>query len=168
MKTIFLSLFLLPALLFAQECKIKKETDGFTRQPKMSTGFMKLNSTTGIVSLNMVADAKEVRLLFSLGEGVCLNEAATAAFSFDGTRTKSTQHNTTGMNCDGIFTIIFRNGTSTPMVLNKLATQKLTSIIIVVDPKQKTEIVLKDNEKQVLMEKAACLVKEAKGLIKPA
>ncbi|MES2882354.1 MAG: hypothetical protein V4676_09420 [Bacteroidota bacterium] len=168
MKTIFFSLFLLPAILFAQECKVKKETDGFTRQPKISTGFMKLSSTAGIVSLNMVADAKEVRLLFSMGEGACFDEEATAAFSFDGTRTKSTQKNTSVMNCDGIFTIIFRNSTSTPMVLNKLATQKLTSIVIVADPKQKTEIVLKDTEKQMLLEKAACLVKEAKLLIKPA
>ena len=168
MKTIFLFLFLLPAILFAQNCKIKKETDGFTRQPRVATGFMKLSSSAGTITLNMVADAKEIKLLFSIGEGVCFDDAATAAFSFDGTRTKSTQKNTSAMNCDGIFTIIFRNSTSTPMVLNKLSTQKLTSIIIVASPKQKTEIVLKDAEKMMLIEKAACLVKEAKGLIKPA
>lgn len=165
MKYLLFLAFLLPLFVTAQDCELKKEKDPFTQQPQMSTGFLRLSSWGGRFSMNMVADAKEVKLLFSLGEGNCFDDESTAAFTFDGTRTKSTQKNGTAMNCDGIFTIVFRNSNTTPTVLQKLTQQKLTSIVLTDNNKKKIEISLKEEEKQLIMDRAACLVKEAKTLI---
>jgi hypothetical protein len=165
MKWILFIAFLLPLFVSAQNCELKKEKDPFTQQPQLSTGFLRLSSWGGRFSLNMVADAREVKLLFSLGEGNCFDDESSAAFTFDGTRTKSTQKNATAMNCDGIFTIVFRNSTSTPSVLQKLTQQKITSIVLIDSNKKKIEISLKDEEKQQILERIGCLVKEAKTLI---
>jgi hypothetical protein len=165
MKRILFIAFLLPLFVSAQNCELKKEKDAFTQQPQFSTGFLRLSSWGGRFSLNMVADAREVKLLFSLGEGNCFDDESSAAFTFDGTRTKSTQKNATAMNCDGIFTIVFRNSTSTPSVLQKLTQQKITSIVLTDSNKKKIEISLKDEEKQQILERIGCLVKEAKTLI---
>jgi hypothetical protein len=165
MKRILFIAFLLPLFVSAQNCELKKERDPFTQQPQLSTGFLRLSSWGGRFSLNMVADAREVKLLFSLGEGNCFDDESSAAFTFDGTRTKSTQKNATAMNCDGIFTIVFRNSTSTPSVLQKLTQQKITSIVLTDSNKKKIEISLKDEEKQKILERIGCLVKEAKTLI---
>jgi len=165
MKFLLFFVCLLPLFVVAQDCELKKEKDPFTQQPQLSTGFLRLSSWGGRFSMNMVADAKEVKLLFSLGEGNCFDDESTAAFTFDGTRTKSTQKNATAMNCDGIFTIVFRNSNTTPTVLQKLTQQKLTSIVLTDNNKKKIEISLKEEEKQLIMDRAACLVKEAKALI---
>ncbi|HJW18198.1 MAG TPA: hypothetical protein VJ499_13800 [Flavisolibacter sp.] len=165
MKSFLLFAFLVPLFVSAQNCELKKEKDPFTQQPQLSTGFMRLSSWGGRFSVNMVADAKEVKLLFTLGDGNCFDDESTAALTFDGTRTKSTQRNATAMNCDGIFTIVFRNSATTPSVLQKMTQQKLTSIILTDSNKKKIEITLKDEEKQQILDKLGCLVKEAKGLI---
>jgi len=165
MKTLVFSVFLLPLFVSAQNCELKKEKDPFTQQPQISTGFLRLSSWGGRFSLNMVADAKEVKLLFSLGEGNCVDDESSAALTFDGTRTKSTQKNATAMNCDGIFTIVFRNSTTTPSVLQKMTQQKLSSIVLTDNNKKKIEINLKEDEKQQVLERAGCIVKEAKALI---
>jgi hypothetical protein len=165
MKSLLLLVFLVPLFLSAQNCELKKEKDPFTQQPQLSTGFIRFSAWGGRFSLNMVADAKEVKLLFSLGEGNCFDDESSAALTFDGTRTKSTQRNATAMNCDGIFTIVFRNSTTTPSVLQKMTQQNLTSIFLTDNNKKKIDITLKDEEKQKIVEKLGCLVKEAKGLI---
>lgn len=167
MKYLFLLLMAAPFWGSAQDCKLKNEIDPFSREPKLSTGFMNFSSSAGRVSLNLVADSKEVKLLFSLGEANCFDDQSTAAFVFDGSKTKSNQKNSSAMNCDGIFTIVFKNLTSTPYALQKMTLQKLTSITLTDNTKKKIEINLKDDEKQLFMEKAACLVNEAKKLIKP-
>lgn len=169
MKALLSSLFVLalsvPFLAGAQDCKLKTEVDKFSRQQKISTGFMKFTADKATVSLNMVADAKEIRLLFSLGEGNCFDDASTAAFIFEGSRTKSNQKNTTAMNCDGIFTVVFRNGTTTPYILDKLTKVKLTSIEITGNSKQKTLVALTEEEKTALQQRVTCLVNEARKLI---
>jgi hypothetical protein len=167
MKRPLILFILLPFLAPAQDCKLKKEIDRFSQQPKLSTGFMNLSSTNGPVSLNIEADSKEVKLLFSLGDGNCFDDKSTATFSFDSTRTKSNQKNATAMNCDGIFTIVFRNALPTPSALQKLTLQTISSIALTDNTKKKIEINLKDEEKQLLLKKTACLVNEAKTLIKP-
>lgn len=166
MKQLLILLIALPFFASAQDCQLKKEIDPFSQQPMLSTGFMKFASLNGRAAVNIVADSKEVKLLFSLGEGSCFDDQSTAAFTFDGSRTKSTQRNATAMNCDGIFTIVFRNTAMTPSALQKMTQQKVTFIVLTDNTKKRLEINLKDEEKQLLIEKAACLVKEAKGLIK--
>lgn len=165
MKHLLVLFLTLPCIAFAQNCELKKEIDPFSRQPKLTTGFIKFSSTGNRVSLDLVADSKEIKLLFSLGEGSCFDDQSTAAFVFEGSKTKSTQRNGSSMNCEGIFTTIFRNATVTPSVLQKLTQKKVTSISITDNTGKKIEINLKEDEKQWLMEKAACLVMEAKTLI---
>ena len=66
MKYILTLLLATPLFGAAQNCKLKKETDQFSQQPKLSTGFMSMLAKGTRISLNMVADSKEVKLLFSL------------------------------------------------------------------------------------------------------
>jgi hypothetical protein len=166
MKRLLAFLLVIPFMASAQDCQLKKEIDQFSQQPALSTGFIKFAGTAGRVSMNMVADSKEVKLLFSLGEGSCFDEQSTASISFDSTRTKSSQRNASAMNCDGIFTIVFRNAAMTPSALQKMTLQKVASFVLTDNTKKKIEINLKEDEKTLLLQKAACLVKEAKGLIK--
>lgn len=166
MRIMLFLLLGLPFLVSAQDCQLKKETDPFSKQPLLSTGFMKFSAAGGRVSLNMVADDKEVKLLFSLGGEGCFDDQSTAVFSFDGTRTKSTQRNASAMNCEGIFTIVFRNSSYTPALLQKMTQQKISSLIIIDNSKKKLEITLTEDEKQSLLKKATCLVSESKSLIK--
>lgn len=155
--------FLFPLAVSAQDCKLKTEIDKFSQQKRLSTPFLKLSSVPG--SLTLVADNKEIRILFNLGSGVCFDEQATAIFSFDSTRTKSNQKNTTSMNCDGMLTITFRNGTTTPTVLQRMTTHNIASITIINSAKEKTEIVLTPEEKAIMRERATCIAIEAKKLI---
>lgn len=168
MKIRFALLFSFPLMAFGQNCSLKKEKDPFTQQPRMATGFMKLSAGRSPVQLNLVADAKEVKLLFALGEGRCFDDQATAMFTFDSTRTKSTQRNTTAMNCDGIFSLVFRNAVTTPAALQKMATNKVAQIVIVNAAKEKWEINLTEEQKQELRQRAACIIAEAKTLIPPS
>lgn len=166
MKQLLLFFFLLPAFAFGQECSVKKLKDKFSQEPVYSSGFMHFTGAKGEkVSLTIEADSKEVRLLFSIPEN-CFNDQSAAAFSFDGSRSKSNQKNSSAMNCDGIFSIVFRNTNSTSYALNKLATQKATSIIFTGSNNQKIEVVFSEEEKTNLQQKANCLVTEAKSLIK--
>ena len=166
MKRLLILLVSLPFFALAQDCKVKKEIDPFSQQPKLSTGFINLSSSAGRISLSIEADSKEIKLLFSAGEATCFDDQSTAAFLFDGSKTKSNQKNYSAMNCDGIFTIVFRNSTTTPYALQKMTLQKITSIVLTDNTKKKIEINLTEEEKQLLQQKAACLVNEAKTLIK--
>lgn len=168
MKSLLLLLAAMPSFAFAQNCTLKKEKDAFTQQPRLATGFMKLGTGSKTVNLNMVAESKEIKLLYSLGEGTCVTDDSQVIFSFDSSRTKTNQKNTTAMNCDGVFSLVFRNGTSTPFALQKLATLKVATMQIVLDEKQKLEIVLTEEQKQLLRQRAACIATEAKTLIKPS
>ena len=164
MKQLLLLAFLMPLFTAAQDCKLKKEKDSFSQQPKLSTGFMPLSMQGGKARVNLEADSREIRMLFSI-PGKCFDDASTAAFSFDSTRTKSNQKNSSAMNCEGMFTIVFRNGTTTPYALDKMGKQRVASIIFTGSNKEKTEIVLTEEEKAMLIEKAACLAREAKALL---
>lgn len=162
MKALFALLFILPLFAAAQQCDIKKEVDPFTQQPLVSTGFMHFSGSAA--TLNIVADAREVKLLFYLGQGTCIDEKSAVYFLYDGSKTKSRQKNYSTMNCEGILTVIFRNAEITPSALKKLTEQKLTAITLTDAADKKIEIVLTDAEKEALLQKAACLLQEAKHL----
>lgn len=167
MKRLFLACFLLPFTAFAQDCQLKKEKDPFSQQPRISTGFMRFTPGKITAALNMVAEAKEIKLLFSLGKGTCVNDDMQVTFSFDSSRTKTSQKNVSAMNCDGVFSVVYRNGTTTPYQLQKLATLKVNTIVFQFDANQKVEVVLTEEQKQLLRQKAACLAAESKLLIAP-
>ena len=166
MKQLFILLFIAPSLAFSQDCNVKKSKDKFSQEPVYSSGFMNFTSVKGEkVSLSIEADSKEIRLLYSIKDN-CFNDQSTVAFTFDGSRSKSNQKSGSAMNCDGLLTLVFRNTNSTAYALNKIATQKTTSMLFTGSNAQKIEVVLTEEEKTNLQQKASCLVNEAKGLIK--
>jgi hypothetical protein len=152
----------------AQDCSIKRKVDPFSKETRLSSGFIPLTFDKGTLSLTIEADSKEIRFLFSLKDGSCFDDQSMAQISFDGSKTKSSQHNGSSMNCDGIFTIIYRNSTTTPSALEKMTKQQISSIQLVGTSKEKIDISLKPEEKATLMKKIECIVREAKTLIAPA
>jgi hypothetical protein len=166
MKQIFIALLLLPLAVRAQDCTLKKETDQFSQEPKLSTGFIPVNAGLDRVLITVDADGKEIVLLFSLkstADSRCFDDASTAVVIFEG-GTKLNLRNSGAMNCEGIFQLSFKNVTTTPSALQRFTTKKITSINLTGN--KTTNIVLQDDQKQLLMDKISCLVKEAKTLIK--
>ena len=162
MKNIFFLLLLSPLFSVAQDCKINRETDPFTKQVKLSTGFIFLEG--GSVTID--ADSKEIDVLFSI-EGVdkCFDNNSTAFIFFEGVKTKLTSRNSGTMNCEGLFHFVFKNSpTSTPSLLQKLMTQKINHILFTGNNKKESTITISPAEQQVLVNMATCLVNEAKTL----
>jgi len=168
MKYVSLIFFVLPHFLSAQEpvatgCKLIKETDPYTKETKLSSGFISLQLGA---TLTIDADSKELDFFFTV-PGECYTDASTAFIYFEGTKVKATYRNSGSMNCDGYFHFIFRNGAGTPSGLQKLATQKVTSFVFTGDDKKKpTTISLLADQQIKFMEVAACMIAESKTLIK--
>ncbi|MEP7373077.1 MAG: hypothetical protein ABI675_06765 [Chitinophagaceae bacterium] len=168
MKFISLLIILFPLFLYAQDttaaaCKLIKEKDPYTRETKLSSGFISLQ--TG-ASLNIDADSKEIDFFFTVPDE-CYTDASTVFIFFEGTKVKATYRNTGSMNCDGYFHFNFRNGAGTPSGLQKLATQKVTSFVFSGNDKKKpTTISLLPDQQKILREITACMIAESKTLIK--
>jgi hypothetical protein len=79
MKFLFCSLFFLPFFSVAQDCKLSRETDPFTKETKISTGFLALDG--GSVTID--ASSTEIDFLFSIeGADRCYDNNCTAAIFF--------------------------------------------------------------------------------------
>lgn len=166
MKYIFILSFFLPLFMAAQdstaiECKLATETDPYTRETRLSSGFISLQGA----SLTIDADKKEIDFFFAV-PGKCFSDASTVFIYFEGSKTKTTYRNTGSMNCEGYFHFIFRNGTTVPTVLNKLATQKVANFIFTDNDKKTVIVSLLPEQQKSLMEAAACIVRESPALIK--
>ena len=164
MKSIFLLSLVFSLSATAQECKLIKENDPYTKETKLSTGFISLKGG----SVTVDADSKEIDFLFSL-EGVdkCFDNNATATIILEGSKTKTTIRNAGTMNCEGLFHFIFKNAASNNSILKKLTTQKITQLIFTVtDKKKETIITLTPEQQQTLLTLSGCLVNDAKALIK--
>ena len=70
------------------------------------------------------------------------------------------------MNCEGLFTITFRNVATTPTTLKNLAVKKVLSIKLTGNNKDVTEIILKDEEQALFQKLVSCLTDESKTLLK--
>ncbi|HEY9362273.1 MAG TPA: hypothetical protein VIQ00_03345 [Chitinophagaceae bacterium] len=168
MKKWFFIFLLFPFVGFSQDCKLKKETDDFTHETKITTGFVAFNETGNRFLLSIDANSKDVDFFFALpgnGDAGCFDNSSTSIISFEGSKVKSTYRNTGSMNCEGMFHVTFRNVRTTPSALNKLATLKISSINFKGNGKP-IEIKLKDEEKIAIMQMAKCLVDESKTLLK--
>ena len=142
---------------------MKKTTDPYTREVKISTGFIQFAGA----SLSIDADSEEIDFFFSMdGKEKCFSDASTAEIFYEGKKMKATFRNGGPVNCDGIFHIIFKNGASTPALLQRLITQKITSIQIIGNNQAKSTITFSPEEQQAIMTRADCLIKEAKVLVK--
>jgi hypothetical protein len=164
MKNFFSLLLLLPFFAFAQNnCVIKKTKDQFSQEPKLSTGFLELN--TG--SLSVDADAREIDFFLAmknLNESKCFDDASTVSVQFDESRSKLNFRNTGTMNCEGLFHFTFKNAAVPPSALQRLATKKVTSFTLTGRNDVKTVITLTEEQKEKLMQMISCLVTEAKTL----
>lgn len=162
MKNLLSFLLLLPLFSIAQDCKLIKETDLFTKETKISTGFIFIDGG----SLTIDADKKEVILLFAIdGVGKCFDNNATASIMFAGVKSKTTVRNGGTMNCEGLFQFVFKNSASTTTVLKKLMTQKIDSIIFTGNNKKETTVKVKPLEQTLIMKMATCLIDESKTLL---
>jgi hypothetical protein len=163
MKYALIIFIVFPAWLQAQDCKLKRTTDPYTKEVLVSTGFIQFDGA----SLSINADSKEIDFFFSMdGKEKCFSDASAAVVIYEGKKPKATFRNNGPVNCDGIFHIIFKNGAAVPALLQRLITQKITSIQFTGNNKSQITLTLTEEQQQALMTKADCLMKEAKTLIK--
>lgn len=162
MKPLFFLFIALPLFSTAQECKLIRSADPYTKEKTVSTGFIALQGA----SLTIDASKTEVDLFFTInGIDKCFSDASTAAIFFEGTKLKMTQRNNGSMNCQGFFHVVGRN-TATPLVLlRKLAGKKVEKILFTGNNKTETTVTLSPEQQQILLDLAACMVKEAPGLL---
>jgi hypothetical protein len=160
MKYILLYALLLPFALSAQECKLKNEKDQFTQQPRITTGFMPLNSS----KLSITADSKELDFFIALSGDNCFDDASTLTILFEDGRTKTNFRNSGSMNCEGLFHFTIRNTPTSNSNLTRLETKKVKSLKLT-NGKTITEIELTEEQKTRLQALAVCISKEAKTLL---
>jgi hypothetical protein len=166
MKQLFFVLFLFPLFLLAQDCKLKKETDPFTHETKISTGFIPFNNGGLKLSISVDATPTEVDFFFWItGDQKCFDDASTAVFNYEGERLKGNFRNSGTMNCEGSFHVSFRNVATSPSALDRITNKKINSIKLT-NGKIITDIIFTPEQKEQLMAMAACVVKESKSLIK--
>ena len=169
MKQLSAIVLLLPFFSTAQDstavaCKLDKTNDPYTKETKLSTGFIFLDG--GSVTID--ADSREIDVLFSIeGADKCYDNNSMAAIFFEGTKSKLGSRNGGTMNCEGLFHFIFKNtATTTNTVLQRMMTQRITHIIFTGNNKKETKVEIGPLEQQTLMTLATCLVNQAKTLIK--
>ncbi len=165
MKLISLVLVLVSLLsaspVFSQDCKLLRETDPYTREAKLSTGFIALQNA----SVTIDADSKEIDFFFTLPDK-CFEDESTIFIFFEGTRTRTTYRNQGSMNCDGYFHFKYKNTESPNFVLKKLASMKVTQFVFLPRDKKEVTIALLPDQQEALMKAADCIIKEGNGLIK--
>jgi hypothetical protein len=166
MKGIIAIFLLSPLFIYAQDstsavCKLIRETDPYTKEVRLSSGFMSLQGAT----LNIDADSKEIDFFFVI-DNKCYEDESTVFIFFEGNKAKTTYRNTGSMNCDGYFHFVFRNALSTPSVLQKLATQPVAHFIFTGSDKKAVTVDLLPDQQKTLMNVTACMIAEAKTLIK--
>lgn len=164
MKKIVVAFALFPFVALAQDCDIKKETDQFTREAKLSTGFIKLQSS----ALSIDADKKEFDFFFNIeGADKCFDDQSTLVVLFDGSKQRNTYRNTGSMNCEGLFHFTVRNGPETPFVVKRFSTIKVAQLIFTTNnAKKPTTITLTAPQQDALMKAAGCIAASAKELVK--
>jgi len=163
MKHLIFILLSLPLFSVGQDCKPRKSTDPYTKEVKLSSGFIKLDG----LSVSVHADSKEIDILFSFSaKEKCFNDAATVQVFFDSTKQKANFRNSGPMNCEGFFHVIFKNGQGTPSLLKRLYTQRITSLVFTGNNKEKTTITLDEEQQENVKKQIECIVIEGKTLLK--
>jgi hypothetical protein len=168
MKNIlFVSILLFPFLSRAQDsCKLKRETDPFTHQTKVSTGFVPFTANGVQVSISVDATPTDIDFFIWLtADPKCFDDQSSIQINYDGDRLKTNFKNSGSMNCEGAFHFTFRNTEGTPTNLQRLTDKKISSLKLT-NGKITTDIVFNDEQKKKLMLMAGCVVREAKTLIK--
>lgn len=170
MKKLLLFLFACPLFAAAQDCKLNRTVDPYTKEVKLSTGFVPITMGAEKVSLSIDVTPKEINFLFffpNAGESKCFDEASSLLAIYEGERLRNNFKNAGAMNCEGYFQMSFRNVSATPFALDKLSTKKLSTIRFIGNKKDTTSVVLNDDQKLKLMSMVSCAVKESKALLPP-
>lgn len=156
-----LLLLLIPVQSFSQ-CKLIKDKDPYTREARVSTGFVSLQGA----SVSLDANKREIDMLFNIeGENKCFDNNSSAMVYFEGSKVKMSMRNSGTMNCEGLFHFNFKNSTSVNYQLKKLTTQKISRIEFI-GPNQKVITVFLTGEMQdKLFEASGCLMEEASNLL---
>jgi hypothetical protein len=164
MKIFFFLLIFLPFFSLAQECKLTREKDPFTKEIKVSTGFTYFDGG----SVNIDADSKEINFLFNIeGKDRCFDDMTTVEFYFEGLKGKTSSRNGGTMNCEGLFQLVYKNSNSNPTtLLQRLLTRKITQAIFMVEGKKPLTVTFSPKDQDNFMALANCLYNEAKTLIK--
>jgi hypothetical protein len=167
MKNWLLLFLLCPLFSLAQDCKLKKSSDPFNHETRLSTGFMPFNN--GALKISLSIDATPALVDFFIwikNDGFCFDDDATAEIIFEGEKAKMRLKNSGTMNCEGAFHFSFRNTASSNSQLAKIASKKISTIKLTGNNKAETTITLTDQQKELLMNSAACAMNEGKTLIK--
>ncbi|HEV8282835.1 MAG TPA: hypothetical protein VGQ09_00920 [Chitinophagaceae bacterium] len=154
-------LLLLPFFVLAQDCNLKTQKDVYTKEIKISTGFISLR--TGQLSIE--ATKAEIDFMFSFGSGKCFDDASAASVFYEGTRLKTNFKNSGTMNCDGLFHFTFRNTNPSPSALQNLATKKISSIRFKDNTNKETSVTFTAEQQQMLLNLINCIINEAKKLL---
>lgn len=167
LKRLLVILCFSPVVALSQDstgCKLIRETDPYTKEVKLSTGFIGLDGA----SVTIDADSKEIIVLFSLeGAEKCFDNNATVDLYFEGIKSKTMSRNAGTMNCEGLFQLVFKNTHSTPTtILQRLTTRKVTQLIFTGNSKKPITVNLGPKEQESLLFLANCLVTQGRGLIK--
>lgn len=161
MRSFYFILLVFPLLSFSQECKLLKETDPYTKETKLSSGFIEMQQA----SVNIIADDKEIDFFFIVNDR-CFNDASTVFVYFEGSKVKTTYRNSGSVNCDGYFHFKFRNSATTQSPVQKMATQKIAQFVFTDNTKKQVIVSLLPDQQAVLMKTITCIASEAKSLIK--
>jgi hypothetical protein len=169
MKNIFIAaLFFLPFFVSAQDtCQLKKTTDPFTHQTKISTGFIPFTANGVQLSISVDATSTEIDFfLWFTKDQKCFDEASTIQVNFEGDRYRLNLRNTGSMNCQGAFHFSFKNSPNTPPQLQRLLDKKVNSFHITGPNKTITDVNFSADQKAQLLRMASCVVRDSKTLLK--
>lgn len=148
----------------AQDCKIIRETDAYTKEIKLSTGFMFIEGG----SLTIDADKREIVVLFSVeGPERCFDNNCSVNLSFEGLKGKNMMRNGGTMNCEGLFQLVFRNSPSATTVLQRLMTKKLETLVFTTTGKKELTLTVDPAQREFIRRMTECLVLEARALNAP-
>lgn len=161
MKYSLLLAALLPFYSNAQNCNLKTTRDPYTKEIKISTGFMSLNAAT----VSIEATKTEIDFMFSFSGGQCFDDASSAAVFFEGSRLKTNFKNSGTMNCDGLFHFTFRNTSPAPTALQNLGNKKVTSFRFKDNAGKETIVTLIPSQQQVFMDQVNCVINEARKIM---
>jgi hypothetical protein len=164
MKFLLFAFLSLPIFAKAQECKLNKEVDPFTKQTRLSSGFIYVDGG----SITVDGDSKEIIILFSVeGSDKCFDDNTTLEIFFEGVKSKVMARTQSTMNCEGLVQMVFKNSaTSTTTMLQRFATKKATQINFIREKKKAVTYNIAPKEQEQLMVLANCVITESKKLIK--
>jgi len=168
MKNILSFVFLLPFFASAQDtCALKKTTDPFTHQTKISTGFLPFVNNGVQLSISVDATASDIDFFLWFTDGSkCFDEQSGIQIVFEGDRMKSNYRNSGSMNCEGAFHFTFKNTASTNSNLQRLIDKKVNAFHITGPNKTITDLAFSAEQKLQLQKMVSCVVQQGKSLIK--